>query len=363
MVKSRLKILIIGGYGNVGSKVVSILDTADLFIITIAGRNIKKASELIERVSDNVRFCFFDALKYSDNIDIIDNCDIIISCIDLSDEKLAKYVLENGKVYIDFTANYEYINKIEQLNQNATEQKGLAILSVGIVPGLSNLMVKHLQELNHSNNHSEKAEIYVQLGLGDKNGKAAVQWVLNNLNKDYSVKNISSEERFKPFTKGRVEKVFNKSFLFYPFNFSDQHVICKTLNINKAVSYLGFDSNLITLFFSFLKRIGFFTLIRFKLIYNLLLRIFTTMTLGDDLFSVKAKLFTHKKDFISLSVSGSNESLVTAQVACLLIKWINQNRNHLPTGIKHIEQILNYNQVIKELKIRKQEITDYKTLL
>lgn len=354
-----MKILIIGGYGNVGSKVVSILDATNLFSITIGGLNLVKATNLANNLSGNVSICYFDALNFYESINDINNSDIIISCIDLIDEKLAEYIIKKGKIYIDITANYNYINKIEQLSNTAIEIKGLGILSVGIVPGLSNLMIKHLQQINYTNTSVDKAEIFVQLGLGDKNGKAAVQWVLNNVNKDYIVKSKTREEKFRPFINGRKEIVFNKSFLYYPFNFSDQHVVCNTLNINKATSYLGFDSNLVTIFLSFLKRIQFFKLLKIKFINNFLLWVFTNLKLGNDLFTVKAMLFLHDKKAISLTVSGSNESLATAQVVCVLLKWIHENRNNLPKGIKHLEEILTFQRVIKEITIKKQEIAEY----
>ncbi|MEE4198680.1 MAG: saccharopine dehydrogenase NADP-binding domain-containing protein [Bacteroidales bacterium] len=347
-----IKILIIGGYGNVGSKIVSILDSMQLFSITIAGRNLDKAHKLAKQYSKNVHSCKFDAQEFLQKKLYIKNNDIIISCIDLSDDKLAKFILENGKIYIDLTASYEYIQKVEQINDIALINKGLAVLSVGLVPGLSNLMIKHLQQISKRLNHFEKAEIFVQLGLGDTNGKAAVQWILNNVNKEYIVKNKNQDFSYKPLTKGKYEEIFGKRVLFYPFNFSDQHVVCNTLNINRVVSYLGFNSNLISILFSFLKKIGFFNLLKIKSVNNLLLKAFTKIRIGNDLFSLNTKLYTTDEKVYSLSVLGKEEAVTTARIVCNLIRWIHFSYNSLPVGVNHIEQLFSYEEAMKDLNFK-----------
>ena len=60
-----------------------------------------------------------------------------------------------------------------------------AILSVGLSPGITNLLVReastHLDQV-------EEANITVMLGLGEKHGKAAVEWTVDHMDTSYEVR-------------------------------------------------------------------------------------------------------------------------------------------------------------------------------
>lgn len=341
-----IKILIIGGYGNVGKQIVSILNDTGSCSITVGGRNLEKAKKIAAKFNKDVIPYKLDASDFFNHADIISKHDIVLSCIDLKSTELPKFVLEKGKIYLDLTADYSFIQDMKNLSDIAMKNGGSAILCVGLVPGLSNLMVKHLVE---STKKVVKAEIFVQLGLGDKNGKAAIQWILDNILSNYSIMSQGESLRKIPFRHGRNEKIFGKQGRFYPFNLADQHVVYETQNLAESISYLGFDLQWFTRLISFLKGTRLLNILQIRFCYRLMVWVFMNTQFGKSIFNIKVKVTTKKNEQKSMFVTGKEEANVTAQVACELIHWIVVNGNSLNAGISFIENHLQFKDVIKKL--------------
>ena len=354
MVTNKLhKILIIGGYGNVGSKVTNHLYGTNSWAITIAGRNLNQAKTFVAKFKKNVNYFRLDATRITEYTKQILAFDIVLSCVDLLDNRLARLLLENGRVYLDLSADSEYIRRVEALNQLANKKNGLAILSVGLMPGLSNLMVKHLiiklKDLTDF-------EIFAQLGLGDKNGRAAAKWILNNINGKYKLIKNNRTICLSSFKNGKFEEIQDKKALFYPFNFSDQHTVKKTLMVSEAISYLGFDKVFVSRAISFFKRIGLFTLIRYKAIQNILLNFLTNLNVGSKTYRLKVKANDSKGNIFSISVKGEKEAEATAKIAYLVIHRLFDEKKDLPTGVKHIEELLSFTDLIDDLEVSVEEL-------
>lgn len=344
--QNRTKLLIIGGYGNVGNHIVSLLDETGNFTISICGRDFEKAKKVAAKFNENVIPYKLDASDFFNHTEFIREHDIILSCIDLKSNELPKYVLENGKVFLDLTANYDFMHRVRKLSDVAKDNGGSAIFCVGLVPGLSNLMVKHLVE---STKEVVKAEIFVQLGLGDKNGKAAIRWILDNILSDYSIMSQGRSIQKTPFRNGQIEEMPGKQGRFYPFNLADQHVVYETLNLTEAISYLGFDLQWFTRLISFLKGTRLLNILRISICYRLMVWLIMNVRFGKSIFTIKVKVTTTANEQKSIYVTGNEEAIVTAQVACELISRLAFNRNRLNSGVTFIENHLQLEDVIKKL--------------
>lgn len=348
--KSRTKILIVGGYGNVGHFIVAELakDYSDDLII--AGRDLLKAQATAKKFGDKVSAKVLDVNCNVFQEEAFSDVKLVIMCIDQQNTAFVEFCINQGINYIDITASYEFISQLEKLHSLAAKNKSSVILSVGIAPGLTNLLAK----LCKQNNELVKfIDIYILLGSGGKHGDAAYRWLLKDIN-DTFILNVSGESvTYSSFTKGKSTTIADEvhTRTFYRSNFSDQHVIPQTLNINSASTYLCFDSKLLTNLIVFLKWIGISKLLKIYWFQWITIKLFTLFNLGSEAFFIKVvgKDSNGKDCASSFSLTGVNEGKVTASVASQLAQIvIKYNVKH---GVHHIENVVQPKEFIDQLDV------------
>lgn len=121
-------------------------------------------------------------------------------CLEQENTKFAERCLEEGIKYIDVSASYSFLQKLELLNPIAVQLNTTAILSVGLASGLTNLMAMHVAQQFFS---MEKLHISILLGAGDSHGTAAIHWILNQLNSSYTIPYQNDMQEIKNFTNKR----------------------------------------------------------------------------------------------------------------------------------------------------------------
>lgn len=213
--------LIVGGGGNVGRRIAHHLRQKGASIV-IGGR---RAGETERHAAAN-RFAFrvVDVGDRATWAAALKDVQVVIACIDLPDAGFAAAVFAGGRTYIDITASDAVFRMIEALDPEARSTGGTAILSVGLAPGLTNLLaveaargmaVRHI-------------DIGVCLGLGDTHGRAAVDWTLDRLGvcDAAAIRNVT-------FDAGGSRPAI-------PFDFADQHVLTRRHGW-PATTRLAFD--------------------------------------------------------------------------------------------------------------------------
>lgn len=135
-------ILIIGGYGEVGGKIAKLLLQSYPNRIWIAGRNIEKAKDFCVQHKNLVRPLQLDVSEKV-HPEQLENVALVIMCLELKDTAFAQLCLNEGISYIDITASYTFLKKLEALHSLAVQKHSTAIFSVGMAPGLTNLMAMH----------------------------------------------------------------------------------------------------------------------------------------------------------------------------------------------------------------------------
>jgi len=344
------KILIVGGYGNVGRMIA--LELADLFPgqVIVAGRNYDKATKLAESTGMKVLPMKLDVCNADAVYALPDDIRLVIMCIDLPNAAFVKNCLLRGIHYIDITANYELLCGIESLDSEAREGNATTVVSVGLAPGLTNLLAAHCKSRFEQ---VECADIFVLLGLGEAHGEAAIRWTIENFNCAFSIQEKGATRVVESFAEGK-QTIFPQGInkrTAYRFNFSDQQVIPRTLDIPSASTWLCFDSALMTSLFALSKKISLLGMLRFKVVRELMIGILKTLHFGSDIFAVKvsAKGIAEGKELsYECAVSGHGEArctaLITSHVAASLFT------GSFPAGVFHIEQLFDPAQVITTLK-------------
>ncbi|RKL65756.1 Saccharopine dehydrogenase [Salipaludibacillus neizhouensis] len=343
------KILVIGGYGKVGQVICKDLGSKFPGKVIAAGRNFEKAERFTQTTGENVIPLEFDLFANNAKNKILKQASIVVMCIDQSDTNFIKDCLINGIHYIDITASYSILSKIEALNYTAKESDATAVVSVGLSPGLTNLLVQHSKSYFDT---IDKADISLMLGLGEKHGKAGIEWMIDNINASFEVVEDSRKKKVKTFEDGRKTTFPDniKDRTVYRFNFAEQHILPKTLHIKSVSNRICFDSRFVTASFALLKKLGILNVLKVKLIRNATVRIFENVHLGSDLFSAKVEA-SGKKDGkateFECSVIGKNESRITGKVAAILTEFM--YTKEYPSGVYHIEQIVSCQDIIEQL--------------
>jgi saccharopine dehydrogenase (NAD+, L-lysine forming) len=340
------KILIVGGYGNVGRMIA--LELVDLFPgrVIVAGRNYDKAAKLAESTGMKALPMRLDVGNAGEGHTLPDDIRLVIMCLDLPDIIFVKNCLMRGIHYIDITANYGLLFRIESLDSEAKENDATAVLSVGLAPGLTNLLAAQCKSRL---GRIERADIFILLGLGEAHGEAAIRWTIENLNRTFSVQENGIARQVESLGEGKrttFPEGINKRTA-YRFNFSDQWALPRTLGIPSVSTWLCFDPALMTTLFALCKKTGLLGMLRFKAVRELMVRIFKTLHFGSDIYVVKIDA-EGRETSCECAVSGHGEArctaLIASQVAARLFA------GSFPPGVFHIEQLFDPVQMIAVLE-------------
>ncbi|WP_414897840.1 saccharopine dehydrogenase NADP-binding domain-containing protein [Rhodovulum sp. YEN HP10] len=200
------RILIIGGYGHVGQEIARRLLAADR-AVTVAGRDGAKAAAVAAELG--CEGAMLDLDRPESWAAPLSTADVVICCLDTQTADLARAVLERGARYIDISATDAVLSRIEALDGLAREKRTLAVLSVGLAPGLTNLLVR---EARARCPEAARFRIGILLGLGDSHGPAAIDWTLRSLAP-------LARSDIKPMRFGDDRRPLPS----IPFDFADQH--------------------------------------------------------------------------------------------------------------------------------------------
>ncbi|ABP53619.1 saccharopine dehydrogenase family protein [Salinispora tropica] len=312
------RILVLGGYGAVGlhavTALVSHLRTTD---VVVAGRNPHRAPRVPG--STVVRL---DAADSGDLATALNGVDAVLMCAELDNARIARACLERGIHYVDVSASHQLHVEIEQLDELAAQRQATAALSVGLVPGVSNLLARHCVEQSTT----RQVHIGVLLGSGERHGPAALAWTLDGLGRLHG----SWAMRF-PAPHG--ERTVHR------FPFSDQYTLSTTLNV-AASTGLCLDSRLTTALLAAAGQPGIARLLHRPWVRRIMLDALAKIKVGGDGFAVTVDSGASQASF-----SGRQQSRATGLAAALLIRDLPA----MPSGVRHIEHLVEPRAFLTEL--------------
>lgn len=223
-------------------------------------------------------------------------------------------------------------------------KKTTVLLSVGLAPGISNLLAKN--SLN-SLVSSRKVDLYILLGLGEKHGDAAYRWTFNNIHNTYSISRNSVSTSVKSFSNPEKTNL-EGTRTFYTFNFSDQHILYRTTQADEVLTRFAFDSRFLTLVIGLLRKYGITKIFENIYFQKLLLYTFKNFTVGTDVFAVKA-VAKHKDRFYESKIAGNRESEITAYMT--VISALELLKETSKPGVYHLHEVISdIPQFLNQLK-------------
>ncbi|MEM9137078.1 MAG: saccharopine dehydrogenase NADP-binding domain-containing protein [Cyanobacteria bacterium P01_F01_bin.42] len=166
MRESGGRILIIGGYGHVGQSIAVRLASLFPNRVTVAGRNLDKARTTAREIGHGTEECAIDIFGTdTDAVSCLDSVSLVIVCLDQSNTRFVEQCLSRGIHYVDISADYPFLLEVEQLHSLAERSGATAMLSVGVAPGLTNLLAARAQEQME---RTDRIDIILEFGLGDR---------------------------------------------------------------------------------------------------------------------------------------------------------------------------------------------------
>ncbi len=213
-----MKIIVLGGAGDMGSKAVEDLASSDgVERVTIADRNVTVAQKIAERLK-NRKACVdvkeVDANDHALLVDAMRGYDVAASALGpfhLFEAKLVRAALDAGVDYVSVCDEWEPAETVMNEFTEAARQKNRIILTgLGASPGLTNVAVRHLV---NQFERARKVDIYCYQPLDAGGGEAVFRHMLHIISGEITVwKNgkrtvvpACSESRVIEFPKfGRV---------------------------------------------------------------------------------------------------------------------------------------------------------------
>ncbi|WP_328474477.1 saccharopine dehydrogenase [Actinoplanes sp. NBC_00393] len=286
------RVLIIGGYGAVGREAASAL--VPHMEVQVAGRRPERARPVPGTTA--VR------LDLSREDPVLDGVDAVLMCAENGNARVAQAALERGIGYADISATPAVIDSIAQLHP----ARGTAVLSVGLAPGVTNLLARHIA----ARAPGSPIRIGVLLGSGERHGRAAVEWTVDGLGHSPG----SWEANFpQPYGKRTVHD--------FPF-----------AGMAGARAGLALDSRPTTALLGALNRPFVAGLLQRRPgLRRAAVQAFGAVHLGSDGFAV-----TVQAGAVTASFQGRRQSRATGLAAARVIRSLPD----LPPGIHHIDQVI-----------------------
>lgn len=338
----RLAVLIIGGYGKVGQAIALQLAGVGKYELTIAGRNKTVAAKFAKQVSA-AAVSFDIAVVGATEKVLVRAHDVVLVCVDQDNTALLAFCISEGKTYFDITAQRDFIMAAKSLQFSAQQHGAFVLTSLGLCPGWSNLMVKAMMERHPE---AEAFNVGILLGLGEKHGKAAIDWTLDNLRNDFEY-------------DGHKQNAFGAALLFsfaglgrhraYRFNFSDQHSLKVHHPEYDFGTYLCFDKKWISWLLYFLQKAGLKRLLHFPVVFRMAAKAFAKPVIGTPVFALTVQAQKGFKILGSMSFQGKEEALVTAKLAFESIHHLLQSGKYRQAGVFDIQEVMSLSDIQEKI--------------
>ncbi|SFL70130.1 Saccharopine dehydrogenase NADP binding domain-containing protein [Gracilibacillus orientalis] len=332
-------IIVIGGYGKVGQMICKILAKQFPGRVYAAGRNKDKAIRFANETNNVVQPLVFDMHQTEIPSWLLD-AKLVMMCIDQPNTRFMQACLQNGTAYIDITADRHFLIEARKLEKE--DILAPAVLSVGLIPGLSNLLANHVKELMPA---VHQLDIDVLLGLGDDHGEAALKWMLDQIHSHFIIYQKENKVWKIPFSDKKLTNFgsVNGKKHTHRFPFPDQLTLYHTLKVPSVSTRICFDSNFITTIFAWFCRWKLSRLLQLPFFQQIFLFLLKKWRFGSKQFSVHVSGY-HENSNESITLYGEEESVITAQVAASVATAI--LTNNFNPDIYHIDQLfrLNYQE-------------------
>ena len=337
------KIMVIGGYGQVGRLICKNLVEMNRYVV-VAGRSVEKSELLIAELGgEHLESRYVDVLNWEDHY--LDDIETVVMATEMNNTFVLNVCLRNKVNYVDITPSGKIVDAIVKLRNRIEQSQSSVCIGVGIAPGVSNVLCEHLAK-----NFEKVQEInsYLMLGVGEPHGKNAVKWLVDNLEHSY-YENNDSTRLVKSFSDGR--NVFldsnNKKKRYVRIDLADWHIMKEKHAEALVNSWYAYDVDSITRLFEVLQKIGVFRLLKYKKLKALFtkfveadMKLMKKLHFGTDSYAIMVEVkgnvneeYIEKREVFR----GRENNRITAKMCALVADRISKKT----TGFYYMDELVN----------------------
>ncbi|WP_021781556.1 saccharopine dehydrogenase family protein [Myxococcus hansupus] len=332
-------IIVVGGYGQVGREVVRVLAPAFPGRVVVAGRSAARAEALARRTGEGARGLALDITSPT-ALSRLEGAALVVMCLDQRTTFFVEQCLRAGIDYVDVTANGDSLAAFERLGPLAREAGSTAVVSVGIAPGLTQLLAAQAVSRLDA---TQRLDLFVLLGAGDVHGAAAIEWTLENLAAPFDVYRDGVLQRVHSFRE-TTDVQFPGERQARPawrFNFPDQRAAARTLSVPTVSTWLRFDPSWLGGVAAFAVKAGLGRLLHRAWVRRALTWLSQRVHAGSDAFAVMARAEGQVAGVPAVrwaAVQGHREAEATGRVAAEVARELLTGRR--PGGVLHLDQFV-----------------------
>jgi saccharopine dehydrogenase-like NADP-dependent oxidoreductase len=234
-------VLIAGGYGVVGRRVAAHL--ARDYRVLIAGRHQAQANIVAAGIGHHAVGREIDVTNGRSIAAALDGVTAVVSCIDQPQRLLLHAAIERGLAYTDITPHLVELGRAEAYDDLciASKRSGArVVLGTGIVPGISNVIVRALA---NNLDGAEKIVTSLLLSASDTSGPASLDYFAKELTMPFEVHTDGQDVAAHAFTDPTLIE-FPPPFgprWAYLFPFSDQVLYPRTMGAKTVLTRLSLE--------------------------------------------------------------------------------------------------------------------------
>jgi len=240
---SSQDILIVGGSGVVGRRIAAELAPAYGGRVVLAGRSLERAGMMAGLVGHGVRARVID-VDIPHAIDgALEGSAVVVNCIDQPHRLLLRAAIDRGLCYTDITPHLTQLGRgaaFEEIDASARASGARLVLGTGIVPGISNVIVRTLA---NALGGVDEIETALLLDAADISGPASFAYFVQELAMSFDVHVDGHDHRRRAFSEPRIVDFLPPvgPRLSYLFPFSDQVLYPRTLGVRTAITRLAIN--------------------------------------------------------------------------------------------------------------------------
>ena len=197
---TRADVLILGGYGVVGSRVAARMAGAFPGQVVVAGRDATAAEATCRHIGHDTlprRIDVSDRLSVERGLEGIGT---IVSCVAQPQPYALRAAIERGLAYTDIAPRLSFSTDVRRRSDEAARSGACIVLGAGLSPGVSNMMARRLASLIEN---PESIETAILLSLGDEYGRDSLGHIVEVAAQPFALHEGGRERQVLPFSNGK----------------------------------------------------------------------------------------------------------------------------------------------------------------
>jgi hypothetical protein len=172
--------------------------------VFVAGRHLEEAKATAAAIGHGARGREIDVTVEASIAEALDGIDTVVSCIDQPRRNLLHAAIARGLRYTDITPHLVQLGRgaaYDEIDAAARASGARVVLGTGIVPGISNVIVRAVAD---SLGGVEAIETSLLLSASDPSGPASLDYFLQELTMPFDVHVNGTDHPARAFSDPRV---------------------------------------------------------------------------------------------------------------------------------------------------------------